>query len=158
MLVLQICGFPLEGADFPGRGHLLLAKEANRLRKSIRIIVKTTRRNQVMDLMLQRLVRFGKKRKVNLPLALLCVLFLYAVSAIGDCVERLAKALRGKPARRLAAAALSLCLVFHFAPVTALADVPDASTTPGIQGGVLHNDVRRCTGHIRKQDMRACPR
>ena len=111
-----------------------------------------------MDLMLQRLVRFGKKRKVNLPLALLCVLFLYAVSAIGDCVERLAKALRGKPARRLAAAALSLCLVFHFAPVTALADVPDASTTPGIQGGVLHNDVRRCTGHIRKQDMRACPR
>ena len=88
-----------------------------------------------MDLMLQRLVRFGKKRKVNLPLALICVLFLYAVSVMGDCAERLGKALRGKPARRLAAAALSLCLVFHFAPVTALADVPDASTTPEIQGG-----------------------
>lgn len=111
-----------------------------------------------MDLMLQRLVRFGKKRKVNLPLALLCVLFLYAVSAIGDYAERLGKALRGKPARRLSAAALALCFVFSFVPVTALADVSDASTTSGIQGGVLRNGARRCTGHICKQDMWTCPR
>ncbi len=79
-----------------------------------------------MDLMLQRLVRFGKKRRAHLPLVLLCVFFLYAVSAIGDCAERLGKVLRGKQVRRLAAAALSLCLVFNLVPMTAFAAESDA--------------------------------
>lgn len=43
LLVLQICGFSLEGTEVLGCGHLLLVEKANRLRKRIRIIVKTTK-------------------------------------------------------------------------------------------------------------------
>ena len=72
-----------------------------------------------MDDMLKKLIRFGKRRKANVPLALFCILVLYAVSAIRDYAYRLRKALWDGYGRRIAAAALSFCLVFTLVPMTA---------------------------------------
>ena len=77
-----------------------------------------------MELMLQRLVSF----------------FLCAVSATGDYAKRLGKALRSKPARRLAAAVMSLCLVVNLLPMTAFS--AESEVPPAVSGvcGHVHNE------------------
>ena len=102
-----------------------------------------------MDFILRRLVNFGKKRRANVPLALICIGLLYAVSVVGKkytgggYFKRLGKVLWGRPARRLAAALLSACLVFHLVPVTAFADEADASV--GTSAG-------RICGHVHEEE------
>lgn len=106
-----------------------------------------------MDFMLQKLVRFGKKRKANLPLTLLCIFFQYAVLALGDYAERLGKALWGKPTRRLTAATLSLCLVVNLLPMTAFA--AETNTPPGISGECGHVHDKDC-GYIEAVEGAPC--
>lgn len=40
-----------------------------------------------MDFILRRLVNFGKKRRANVPLALICIGLLYAVSVVGKNIQ-----------------------------------------------------------------------
>lgn len=95
-----------------------------------------------MDKLTRRLISFGKKSKANLPLALLGICFLYAAAAILEKAELLWKALRGKQARRLAACALSLCMVANLLPMTAFA--AETGTPPGASGSVC--------GHVHDED------
>ncbi|MCQ5128893.1 S-layer homology domain-containing protein [Butyricicoccus faecihominis] len=107
-----------------------------------------------MDKLTRKLVSFGKKRKANLPLALLCICFLYAAAAVLEKAELLWKTLRGKQARRLAACALSLCMVANLLPMTAFA--AETTTLPGASGSVCgHVHDKEC-GYIEAVEGAPC--
>ena len=107
-----------------------------------------------MDKLTRKLVSFGKKRKANLPLALLCICFLYAAAAVLEKAELLWKALRSKQARRLAACALSLCMVANLLPMTAFA--AETGTPPGASGSVCgHVHDEEC-GYIEAVEGAPC--
>lgn len=106
-----------------------------------------------MDKLTRRLVSFGKKRKANLPLALLGICFLYAAAAILEKAELLWKALRGKQARRLAACALSLCMVANLLPMTAFA--AGTTTPPGASSICGHVHDEDC-GYIEAVEGAPC--
>ena len=106
-----------------------------------------------MDKLTRKLVSFGKKRKANLPLALLRICFLYAAAAVLEKAELLWKTLRGKQARRLAACALSLCMVANLLPMTAFA--AETTTPPGSSGICGHVHDEEC-GYIEAVEGAPC--